>query len=486
MTQRTDLPTDARMEDADHLPAAGSAGAALSTADTPAAHSQNRARRAVRIAVALPVEVQDQFGTRQQARTQFVMIRGAVLATNADLSVGHQLTLHNLKSGKSAECQVVSVEPGLKGISQIEVEFFAAQPDFWPVQFPLHESRVFEQPREPRVPLGEPEPVPASPRLNGKELVVLADAVAENFSATASHSREKFAAKVASVDSVAQFRAANRAAHRRAQRMKAVYSLFTLAGLIWAAAIGRSWINHHPDGVQASSTPIIQSVTSVTQKISQALPKKSSSSAQPASAPPALESEVTPQPVGHRRSSQPPPIAENLTSNVAVAPAESPAEAGQPAQPEVLVRHGSSFAAAHKLATEESGEAPVPAPLQVTEGVSPQPKPQVLNDVVAAVSLKTSEIPPQATKATSPARLIQSVPAQYPAMARQLRVEGAVLLSVDVDTAGNVAGVKALSGPPLLRQAAIDSVKRWKYQPATSSGQPVASIQTVKVDFHWR
>jgi len=299
MTQRTDLETDARMEHADPL-AAGSAGSALGTADP--AHSANRARRSVRIAVALPVEVQDQFGTRQQARTQFVMIRGAVLATNADLSVGHQLTLHNVKSGKSAECRVVSVEPGLKGLSQIEVEFFASQPNFWPVQFPVQESRVVEQHREPHVPFGEAESVPASPRLDRKELVVLADAVAENFSATTSHSQEKFAAKVATVDSVAQFRAANRAAHRRAQRMKAVYSLFTLAGLIWAVAIGRSWINHHPDGVQTGSTPIIQSVTDVTQKISQALPKKTSRSAAPAPAAPTLESDATPQPVWQKRS----------------------------------------------------------------------------------------------------------------------------------------------------------------------------------------
>src|SRR5690349_21985306 len=98
MTQRTDLQTDARQH-ADALAPAGSAATALGTADAATGQAANRARRAVRIAVALPVEVQDQFGTRQQARTQFVMARGAVLATNADLSVGHQLTLHNLKSG---------------------------------------------------------------------------------------------------------------------------------------------------------------------------------------------------------------------------------------------------------------------------------------------------------------------------------------------------------------------------------------------------
>ena len=469
MTQRTDLQTDAPLEHADHSAAPAS-----------------RARRAVRIAVALPVEVQDQFGTRQQARTQFVMVRGAVLATNADLSVGHQLTVHNLKSGRSAECQVVSVEPGLKGLSQIEVEFFSAQPDFWPVQFPAQESKVLETPRESLLPPGIKEPAPISPNLDGNDLVVLADAVADTFNATASHSREKFAAKVATVDSVAEFRAANRAAQRRAQRMKAVYFLLTLAGLIWAVAIGRSWLNHHPDGVQASSTPIIQSVTTVTQKISQALPKKSSRSAEPTAAASISEPVVTPEPVSHKRSSQPPAEAPAPASSAeAAAPAEPPSPAEQPAQAEVLVRHGSSFAAAHKLATEDNSDEPVVAPPQVTEGAS-QPKPQVLSDVVAAVPARASAAAAQVAKAAVPARLIQSVPAQYPAIARQLRVEGAVLLSVNVDAAGNVASVKALSGPPLLRQAAIDAVKRWKYQPATLADQPVPSTETVKVDFHWR
>jgi outer membrane biosynthesis protein TonB len=35
----------------------------------------------------------------------------------------------------------------------------------------------------------------------------------------------------------------------------------------------------------------------------------------------------------------------------------------------------------------------------------------------------------------------------------------------------------------VLRAAALDAVKRWKYAPATIGGKPVASTQIVKVDF---
>ena len=58
------------------------------------------------------------------------------------------------------------------------------------------------------------------------------------------------------------------------------------------------------------------------------------------------------------------------------------------------------------------------------------------------------------------------------------------MIDVDVDASGSVSGAKALSGPPVLRAAALDAVKRWKYAPATLGDKPVASTQTVKVDFH--
>jgi TonB family protein len=327
-------------------------------------------------------------------------------------------------------------------------------------------------------------------RIGDGNLVVLADAGAENLSATSAHSRERFAAKVATVDSVAQFRAANRAAHRREQRMKALYSLLTLAGLAAAVTVGRSWLSSHPEGVEVSSKPIIQSVTSVTQKISQALPKRTPSLAtEPAAASTAPEPPAAPQ----RPSAQHVALASSSNSNVisdstaAVSEPEAPAPVErQSSEAQVAVRHGSSFAAAHKLATEDAGEAPEALPLHVTETANLQPKPEVLSDAVTSVPAKSAVLATQVPRRAVPAKLIHSVPAQYPAMARQLHLEGEVLLSLDVDAAGNVASVKALSGPPLLRAAAMDAVKRWKYQPATLGDQPVSSTETVKVDFHWR
>jgi TonB family protein len=113
-------------------------------------------------------------------------------------------------------------------------------------------------------------------------------------------------------------------------------------------------------------------------------------------------------------------------------------------------------------------------------------KPEMLNSVVAQVPSKDAVLAPQLPKKAVPAKLLHTVQAQYPAMARQIRAEGEVLLDVQVDAAGNVSDAKALSGPPLLRAAAIEAVRHWKYQPASVGDKPIASRDSVKIDFHLR
>jgi protein TonB len=75
------------------------------------------------------------------------------------------------------------------------------------------------------------------------------------------------------------------------------------------------------------------------------------------------------------------------------------------------------------------------------------------------------------------------VPPQYPDLARQRHVEGDVVVRADVDTNGNVVLVTPLSGPDLLRSAAVSSVKQWKYSPALLNDQPVAMQVQVTVKF---
>jgi TonB family protein len=71
----------------------------------------------------------------------------------------------------------------------------------------------------------------------------------------------------------------------------------------------------------------------------------------------------------------------------------------------------------------------------------------------------------------------------YPAAAAASHVQGEVKLSADVDRNGNVASVRVISGPPLLRDAAIDAVQRWRYRPYLSSRGPIPVAAIAVMDF---
>jgi TonB family protein len=74
---------------------------------------------------------------------------------------------------------------------------------------------------------------------------------------------------------------------------------------------------------------------------------------------------------------------------------------------------------------------------------------------------------PQPSDASRYARVnpIFSPMAPYPEEALEKRVEGTVLVTIDVDSKGFVTNVVPVSGPPELFQAAIDSAKQWKFNP---------------------
>jgi TonB family protein len=48
---------------------------------------------------------------------------------------------------------------------------------------------------------------------------------------------------------------------------------------------------------------------------------------------------------------------------------------------------------------------------------------------------------------------------------------------------GKVASVRVISGSPLLRDAALDAVQRWRYRPYLSSGGPIPMAAIAIMDF---
>jgi len=65
-------------------------------------------------------------------------------------------------------------------------------------------------------------------------------------------------------------------------------------------------------------------------------------------------------------------------------------------------------------------------------------------------------------------RAIKSrVPPMYPEIAKRMRIEGVVKLSVTVDADGKVTDVKEVSGNHSLAIAAMDAVRKWRFDAGT-------------------
>ena len=82
----------------------------------------------------------------------------------------------------------------------------------------------------------------------------------------------------------------------------------------------------------------------------------------------------------------------------------------------------------------------------------------------------------------APEKLI-NVPPIYPELARQTRVEDVIVLETVIDESGNVTSVRVLKGHPLLTQAAVDAVQRWKFTPARLNDEAIPVVMTVTVQF---
>jgi TonB family protein len=52
---------------------------------------------------------------------------------------------------------------------------------------------------------------------------------------------------------------------------------------------------------------------------------------------------------------------------------------------------------------------------------------------------------------------------RYPWLARLNHIQGRVMLAVDLDSAGHPAKIDAKSGDPVLKAAAIDSIRSWQF-----------------------
>ncbi len=75
-------------------------------------------------------------------------------------------------------------------------------------------------------------------------------------------------------------------------------------------------------------------------------------------------------------------------------------------------------------------------------------------------------------------KLKSGQPPEYPELAKQMNIKGTARVMVTVTADGVVKEVKEVGGHPLLIDALVRAVKKWKYEPA-----PKETVIEVKAEF---
>jgi TonB family protein len=83
----------------------------------------------------------------------------------------------------------------------------------------------------------------------------------------------------------------------------------------------------------------------------------------------------------------------------------------------------------------------------------------------------------------SSAQVISRVDPSYPMLAKQMKVQGAVILEALISKNGSIQDIQVLSGPAILSEAAREAVKQWHFKPYYQSGRPVETEARITVNF---
>jgi protein TonB len=79
--------------------------------------------------------------------------------------------------------------------------------------------------------------------------------------------------------------------------------------------------------------------------------------------------------------------------------------------------------------------------------------------------------------------LLSAIRPAYPAIAKAAGVSGTVVVEAVISKAGTVESLRVLSGPDLLRAAALDAIRAARYHPYLLNGDPIEVQTTFTVNF---
>ncbi len=163
-------------------------------------------------------------------------------------------------------------------------------------------------------------------------------------------------------------------------------------------------------------------------------------------------------------------------------------------QQQVLDQQKTQLAATQKAAAEKAAadrlaeqQAQVAAAQQ--KATAQRPAATQRTQTAAAEPATAAPAAASATAAAAPttdAVLLRAAPPVYPPNALRMRQAGWVVVSFTIDAEGRTTDVAVVSSQPrrIFDRAAIDAVNRYRFTPAMSNGEAVASKRQQKIEFN--
>jgi len=149
-----------------------------------------------------------------------------------------------------------------------------------------------------------------------------------------------------------------------------------------------------------------------------------------------------------------------------------------PLQVEVVVgdNHRTLSASNNSVKVDLRPRSPV-----VAEGQSAAPA--AANSEVASNGFATDASERVRLSADTTQVLSRPVNPDYPLLARQMKVQGSVILQALIGRDGIIQDLRTVSGPAILAAAAQEAVKQWHFKPYLQDGEPVETQAHITVNF---
>jgi protein TonB len=128
-----------------------------------------------------------------------------------------------------------------------------------------------------------------------------------------------------------------------------------------------------------------------------------------------------------------------------------------------------------------------PEPIRTPEDIRPDidlPETDIIFDIPEGPPPSEPEGPIHVGGDVAAPNKISAPQPQYTEIARKARIQGVVIVQAIINKQGNVTDVKVLKGLPMgLDQAAVDAIRKWRFEPATLNGKPVDVYYNLTVNF---